>query len=144
MYCDYFGLKEKPFTITPNPRFIFLSKNHKEVFAHLLYGIRNHSGFIEITGEVGTGKTTALRTLLNQLDSDAYRLAFIFNPSLSALELLRGINREYGIDDTAGSAAELLSILNAFLLQENAAGRTVVLVIDEAHRSGADPSALQP
>jgi len=141
MYCDFFGLKEKPFNITPNPKFIFLSKNHKEVFAHLLYGIRNHSGFIEITGEVGTGKTTTLRTLLSQLDGDAYRLAFIFNPSLSALELLRSINREYGIDDTANSAAELLSGLNAFLLQENAAGRTVVLVIDEAQN--LEPAVLE-
>lgn len=131
MYCNFFGFSEKPFNITPNPRFLFLSKNHKEVFAHLLYGIRNHSGFIEITGEVGTGKTTALRTLLNQLDGDSYRLAFIFNPSLTSLELLRGINREYGIED-AGSAGELLSALNTFLLQENSAGRTVVLVIDEA------------
>ena len=132
MYCDFFGFTEKPFTITPNPRFIFLSKNHKEVFAHLLYGIRNHCGFIEITGEVGTGKTTALRTLLNQLESDSYRLAFIFNPSHSAQELLHSINAEFGIESTAFSAADLLSALNGFLLRENAAGRTVVLVIDEA------------
>lgn len=132
MYCEFFGFAEKPFTITPNPRFIFLSKNHKEVFAHLLYGVRTHCGFIEITGEVGTGKTTALRTLLNQLESDSYRLAFIFNPSLSALELLRSINAEFGIESTVPSAGELLGALNSFLLQENAAGRTVVLVIDEA------------
>ncbi len=132
MYCDYYGFSEKPFTITPNPRFIFLSKNHKEVFAHLLYGIRSHCGFIEITGEIGTGKTTSLRTLLNQLDSDSYRLAFIFNPSLSAQELLRGINREFGIAAGGATTDELLTVLNAFLLRENAAGRTVVLVIDEA------------
>jgi len=132
MYCDFYGFSEKPFTITPNPRFIFLSKNHKEVFAHLLYGIRSHCGFIEITGEIGTGKTTSLRTLLNQLDSDSYRLAFIFNPSLSAQELLRGINREFGIDAGGATTDELLTTLNAFLLRENAAGRTVVLVIDEA------------
>lgn len=132
MYCDFFGFAEKPFNVTPNPRFLFLSKNHTEVFAHLLYGIRSHCGFIEITGEVGTGKTTALRTLLSQLESDAYRLAFIFNPSFSAQELLRGINREFGIEDGAATSGELLNALNAFLLRENAAGRTVVLVIDEA------------
>jgi general secretion pathway protein A len=132
MYCDFFGFTEKPFAITPNPRFIFLSKNHKEVFAHLLYGIRNHCGFIEINGEEGTGKTTALRTLLNQLESDSYRLALIFNPSLSAQELLRSVNAEFGIESTAPSVADLLSTLNSFLLRENAAGRTVVLVIDEA------------
>lgn len=141
MYCEFFGFKEKPFTITPNPRFIFLSKTHKEVFAHLLYGVRSHCGFIEITGEVGTGKTTALRTLLNQLESDSYRLALIFNPSLSALELLRSINAEFGIESTAASAADLLSALNSFLLRENTAGRTVVLVIDEAQN--LQPAVLE-
>ena len=77
MYCDYYGFKEKPFTVTPNPRFVFLSKNHKEAFAHLLYGIDNHAGFIALTGEVGTGKTTVLRTLLVQLDSATVRSALI-------------------------------------------------------------------
>ncbi|MEJ2699374.1 MAG: AAA family ATPase, partial [Desulfuromonadales bacterium] len=141
MYCEFYGFKEKPFTITPNPRFIFLSKNHKEVFAHLLYGIRNHSGFIEVSGEVGTGKTTVLRTLLNQLQDDAYRLAFIFNPSLSALDLLRSINREFGIPDEPHNATALLAALNDFLLRENAAGRTVVLVIDEAQN--LEPAVLE-
>jgi len=141
MYCSYFGFREKPFTITPNPHFIFLSKNHKEAFAHLLYGIDNHAGFIELTGEVGTGKTTVLRTLLNQLDSDAYRTALIFNPSLSALELLRNINHEFGIpaDDMVNST--LLASLNQFLLRENSAGRTVVLVIDEAQN--LEPQVLE-
>jgi len=141
MYCDFFGFKEKPFTITPNSRFIFLSKTHKEVFAHLLYGVRSHCGFIEITGEVGTGKTTVLRTLLNQLQSDSYRLAFIFNPSLSAIELLRSINAEFGIESTAASAADLLDVLYSFLLRENTAGRTVVLVIDEAQN--LQPAVLE-
>lgn len=141
MYCEFYGFKEKPFAITPNPRFLFLSKNHKEVFAHLLYGIRNHSGFIEVSGEVGTGKTTVLRTLLNQLHDDAYRLAFIFNPSLSALDLLRSINREFGIRDEPANSTALLGTLNDFLLRENAAGRTVVLVIDEAQN--LEPAVLE-
>ncbi|AMV72234.1 hypothetical protein JCM30471_07180 [Desulfuromonas carbonis] len=132
MYLEFFGLTEKPFTITPNPRFIFLSKNHKEVFAHLLYGIRNHSGFIEVTGEVGAGKTTVLRTLFEQLEGDDYRLAFIFNPSLSAGELLRAVCREFHIEVTGFSTGEILDALNDYLLRENQAGRTVVLVIDEA------------
>jgi len=68
MYCDFFGFSEKPFTITPNPQFIYLSEQHREAFAHLLYGIESHAGFIAMTGEVGTGKTTVLRTLLTQLD----------------------------------------------------------------------------
>jgi general secretion pathway protein A len=141
MYREFFGFKEKPFSITPNPRFIFLSKNHKEVFAHLLYGIRSHCGFIEVTGEVGTGKTTVLRTLLSQLGDDAYRLAFIFNPSLSAPELLRSIHHEFGIPCAGATIDEMLSALNFFLLQENTAGRTVVLVIDEAQN--LEPGVLE-
>lgn len=141
MYCSYFGFREKPFTITPNPQFIFLSKNHKEAFAHLLYGIDNHAGFIELTGEVGTGKTTVLRTLLNQLDNDSYRTALIFNPSLSALELLQSINHEFGIPSDDQVNARLLDSLNRFLLRENAAGRTVVLVIDEAQN--LEPQVLE-
>lgn len=138
MYLDYYGFTEKPFTITPNPRFIFFSKIHKEAFALLLYGINNRFGFMELTGEVGTGKTTVLRTLLNQLGDDTYRIALIFNPSLSAVDLMRAINQEYGIPDTSGHVAGLLGELNSFLLRENAAGRTVVLVIDEAQNLAPD------
>ncbi len=141
MYCSFFGFREKPFTITPNPQFIFLSKNHKEAFAHLLYGIDSHAGFIELTGEVGTGKTTVLRTLLYQLDTDAYRTALIFNPSLSALELLQNINYEYGIPCNYRNNSNLLHLLNQFLLKQNAEGRTVVLVIDEAQN--LEPQVLE-
>jgi general secretion pathway protein A len=141
MYNSFFGFKEKPFTITPNPRFIFLSKNHKEAFAHLLYGIDSHAGFIELTGEVGTGKTTVLRALLAQLDSDTYRTALIFNPSLSAIELLQNINHEYGIPCEEQKNSPLLHSLNHFLLQQNAEGRTIVLVIDEAQN--LDPQVLE-
>ncbi|HEX5772783.1 MAG TPA: AAA family ATPase [Geomobilimonas sp.] len=132
MYCTYFGFREKPFTITPNPRFVFLSKNHREAFAHLLYGIDNHGGFIVLTGEVGTGKTTVLRTVMEKLDDGQYRTALIFNPCISPLELLRSINREYGLPAEGLDNADLLDHLNRFLLEENRAGRTVVLVIDEA------------
>jgi len=132
MYRSYFGFSEKPFNITPNPRFLYLSKQHKEAFAHLLYGIKNHAGFIELTGEVGTGKTTVLRTLLGQLDENSYIFALILNPCLSALELLRNINREYGIPHEGLENGALLDELNRFLLAENRAGKTVVLVIDEA------------
>jgi general secretion pathway protein A len=132
MYCKYYGFREKPFNITPNPRFIYLSKNHKEAFAHLLYGIRNHAGFIELTGEVGTGKTTVLRTILEQLDDENHRTALILNPCLSSIELLRNINREFAIPHEGLENGALLEELNRFLLAENRAGRTVVLVIDEA------------
>lgn len=132
MYCSYFGFREKPFNITPNPRFIYLSIQHKEAFAHLLYGIKNHAGFIELTGEVGTGKTTVLRTLLGQLDESSCISALILNPCLSALELLRNINREFGIPHEGLENGALLEELNRFLLAENRAGKTVVLVIDES------------
>lgn len=132
MYTKYYGFNEKPFTLTPNPRFIYLSKNHKEAFAHLLYGINNHYGFIELIGEVGTGKTTVLRTLLSQLQDDNYRSAFIFNPCLNGVELLRCINQEFGLKSEGAYTNELLEELNNFLLQENKRGITVVLVIDEA------------
>jgi general secretion pathway protein A len=132
MYLDFYGFREKPFNLTPDPRFVFLSKNHKEAFAHLLYGIQNHAGFILLTGEVGAGKTTVLRTLLSQLDADHHRTALIFNPCLSPAELLRNINREFGISSEISSPSDLLDLLNQFLLKENAEGHTVVLVIDEA------------
>lgn len=138
MYTKYFGFNEKPFTLTPNPRFIYLSKNHKEAFAHLLYGINNHYGFIELIGEVGTGKTTVLRTLLGQLRDEHYRSALIFNPCLTGIELLRSINHEFGIECNSEFANELLAELNRFLLQENSKGRTIVLVIDEAQNLQPD------
>ena len=120
---------------------MFLSRHHREAFAHLLYGIQQHSGFIEIIGEVGSGKTTLLRALLNELDDQQYRTALIFNPCLSAQELLSNINREYGIAFDNMSTAMLLDELNRFLLSENGAGRTVVLVIDEAQN--LDPNVLE-
>jgi len=132
MYCEFYGFREKPFSITPNPRFIFLSKQHQEAFAHLIYGIDSHAGFIELTGEVGTGKTTVLRTLLEQLDDEHHRVALIFNPCLSAVELLRSINREFAIPYEEMGNEQLLATLYAFLVAENGAGRTVALIIDEA------------
>lgn len=132
MYQSFFALKEKPFSLTPNPRFLFLSKTHNEVYAHLIYGIESRAGFVEVTGEVGTGKTTILRTLLTHLDGKKYRVAFIFNPKLTAFELLRNINREFGVADDGHSNPDLIHALNSFLLAENQAGRTPILVIDEA------------
>ena len=132
MYLDFFGFREKPFNLTPDPRFVFLSKPHQEAFAHLLYGINNRSGFIALTGEVGSGKTTVLRALLNQLDPDHHRTALIFNPSQSPRRLLLNINREFGIAPPSAPGSSPLDALNTFLLQENAAGRTVLVIIDEA------------
>ena len=132
MYLDFHGFRENPFNLTPDPRFVFLSKNHKEAFAHLLYGINNRVGFIALTGEVGSGKTTVLRALLSQLDADHHRTALIFNPCLSPPELLQNINREFGIPTDTSNSSSLLDALNLFLLQQNTEGRTAVLAIDEA------------
>lgn len=132
MYLDFYGFREMPFSLTPDPRFVFLSNNHKEAFAHILYGINNRSGFIVLTGEVGSGKTTVLRALLSQLDVGHYRTALIFNPCLSPTELLQNINREFGIPIQDSNSSSLLDNLNLFLLQQNGEGRIAVLAIDEA------------
>lgn len=138
MYQDFYGFTEKPFTITPNPDFIFLSRIHREAFAHLFYGIDSHAGFITLTGEVGTGKTTVLRTLLSQLDSEKYRSALIFNPCLSGVQLLAGICREFGVEAEEKNIFGYLDALNLFLLERHSEGSTVVLVIDEAQNLAPD------
>jgi general secretion pathway protein A len=138
MYCEFFGFSEKPFTITPNPQFIYLSEHHREAFAHLLYGIDSHAGFIAMTGEVGTGKTTVLRTLLSQLDPEKYSSALIFNPCRSGEQLLASICREFGVIPDEGNSFGYLDALNLYLLDQYQAGRTVVLVIDEAQNLTPD------
>ncbi|MDA8414406.1 MAG: AAA family ATPase [Desulfobacteraceae bacterium] len=138
MYCEFFGFSEKPFTITPNPQFIYLSEHHREAFAHLLYGIDSHAGFIAMTGEVGTGKTTVLRTLLTQLDPEKYCSALIFNPCRSGEQLLANICREFGVNPEERNGFGYLDALNNFLLEQHEAGRTVVLVVDEAQNLTPD------
>lgn len=138
MYQDYFGFKEPPFTLTPNPEFLFLSRCHQEAYAHLLYALESRAGFIELSGEVGTGKTTLVRTLLTQLAPETYRSALIFNPTLSPLGLLQEINREFGLPYTSKESRELHQTLNEYLLKENGDNRTVVLVIDEAQNLSRD------
>ena len=141
MYLEFYGFREKPFNLTPDPRFVFLSKPHQEAFAHLLYGINNRTGFIALTGEVGSGKTTVLRALLSQLDAEHHRTALIFNPSQSPRRLLQNINREFGIPFPGTPGSGPLEALNQFLLRENDQGRTVVLIIDEAQN--LEPPALE-
>lgn len=131
MYEAYYGLREKPFNLTPDPKYLYLSEKHKEAFAHLLFGIKNRSGFVMVTGEIGTGKTTICRTLLGQLDEDT-EVAFIFNPCLSPEELLRNINEDFGIKTAASTVRGLIDELNEYLLERNAKGKNCVLVIDEA------------
>lgn len=138
MYCEFYGFRESPFTLTPNPRFLFMSEQHREAYAHLIYAVDHRAGFVELTGEVGTGKTTLLRTFLGKLDQEGHRTALIFNPCLSDLELLQSVNREFGLVWESKSRVELLQVLNAFLLEQKEAGRSVVLVMDEAQNLPAE------
>ncbi|GIX35067.1 MAG: general secretion pathway protein GspA [Lysobacteraceae bacterium] len=135
MYLDFYGLKEAPFAITPDPRFVFLSERHRDALAHLLYGIGQggSGGFVQLTGEVGTGKTTLCRLLLEQLPQDT-RVALVLNPRLSPVELLETICEELKIDLTGrrGSLKGLVDALNTHLLEAYAQGLRVVLIIDEA------------
>lgn len=131
MYEAFYGLRERPFNLTPDPKYLYLSEKHKEAFAHLLYGIKNRSGFVMITGEIGTGKTTLCRNLLNQLDSET-EVAFIFNPFLNSVELMKKINHEFGIASDSDTLLSLTEELNVHLLNSAAHGKRCVLVIDEA------------
>ena len=131
MYESFFALKQKPFSITSNPSFLFLSQRHKEAMAYLTYGIKERMGFIEITGEIGTGKTTLCRALLNQLD-ETTKTAFIFNSNLTELQLMQTIIEDFGINTPKKSRSALFSELNHFLIQQLALNHNVVLILDEA------------
>ncbi len=132
MYLDFFGLHEKPFSIAPDPRYLYMTDQHKEALAHLLYGIGDEGGFVLLTGEIGTGKTTVCRSLLNQLP-DNVDIAFIVNPRLSANELLESICDEFSIDYSNFSSVKILiDKINQFLLQAYASGRNTILIVDEA------------
>ncbi len=136
MYNSFFGFRESPFNITPDPRFLFLSNRHQEAYNHLLFGIQERKGFIQITGEVGAGKTTICRAILEQLDSH-YRTALILNPVLTSTQLLRTVLTEFGLQPKRDRAS-CLEVLNRFLLSEISAEREVVLVIDEAQDLSAE------
>jgi general secretion pathway protein A len=131
MYSAYFGFREKPFKLVPNPQYLFLSKSHEEALAHLNYAIAQGDGFIEITGEVGTGKTTLCRAFLENLD-DATVAAYIFNPKLGPKQLIRTINDEFGIEYKADDTKDLIDKLNRFLIQKKTERKKVIVLIDEA------------
>ncbi|HVH04621.1 MAG TPA: AAA family ATPase [Myxococcota bacterium] len=137
MYAEFYGLREKPFALSPDPRYLFLADSHREALAHLLYGIEHGEGFISITGEVGTGKTTLCRTLLQRIEPGT-EVAFIFNPQLSAEELLQAINAELGLATEGLGRRQLMEQLNRFLLAKKADGRRVLLLIDEAQNLAPD------
>ena len=131
MYREFFGLKEKPFNVTSDPNFLFFSRIHKEAYSHILYGIKERKGFLEITGEVGAGKTTLCRAILNQFDRNT-KTAFIFNSNLPELQLLQCILEDFGVEALQKNKAGMLRQFNNFLLDELAKGNNVILVIDEA------------
>jgi general secretion pathway protein A len=141
MVLDFYGLAEPPFSLTPDPRFVFLSDRHREALAHLVYGIGQGGagGFVQLTGEVGTGKTTLSRLLLEQLP-DNVRPALILNPRLSAVELVEAIAEELGVDlaSVRGSQKGVVDALNRALLETHAAGKAVVAIIDEAQNLSDD------
>jgi general secretion pathway protein A len=133
MYLAHFGLREPPFSITPDPRFLYMSARHREALAHLVYGVGEHGGFVQLTGEVGTGKTSVCRCLLEQLPAHV-DLALVLNPRLSPVELLATVCDELRIPYPAGttSSKALVDRLHAHLLEAHAARRRTVLIIDEA------------
>jgi general secretion pathway protein A len=133
VYLDYYGLSEPPFDITPNPRFLFYSPKHREAFNHLLYGIRERKGFIQLTGEVGAGKTTICRSMLEQLGPN-WETALILNPMLDADSLIKSIAMEFGlyVKGMDLDRLEIIAMLNEFLLGLAEKKRDAVLIIDEA------------
>ena len=132
MYQKYFGLSELPFSIAPDPRYLYLSDKHREALAHLIYGVGDQGGFVLLTGEVGTGKTTICRCLLQQMP-DNVDVAFIINPRQSINQLLQSIFDEFNIPFQLGlSSKELIDRLNDYLLDAHSRGRNTILIIDEA------------
>jgi general secretion pathway protein A len=142
MYAAYFGLKHEPFSIAPDPRYLFMSERHREALAHLLYGIDGGGGFVLLSGEIGTGKTTVCRLFLEQIPANC-NVAYIFNPKLTVTELLQSVCDEFGItvvprSGLAPTVKDYLDPLNGFLLSAHAAGRNNVLIIDEAQNLSAE------
>jgi general secretion pathway protein A len=132
MYLDFYGFAEPPFSITPDPRFLFFSERHREALQHLLYGIRERKGFVQITGEVGAGKTTLCRAALERL-GPGFKTALILNPVMSSSQLLRTILTELGLQPPGrADRVAYLDLLNRFLLEQVPLGYDVVLLIDEA------------
>jgi general secretion pathway protein A len=141
MYASYFGLKQAPFSIAPDPRYLFMSERHREALAHLLYGLGGGGGFVLLSGEIGTGKTTVCRLFLDQVPANC-NVAYIFNPKLTVTELLQSVCDEFHIpvqpkDGLPPTVKDYLDPLNQFLLEAHAAGRNNVLIIDEAQNLSA-------
>src|SRR5947208_225069 len=142
MYTRFFGLKQQPFSLAPDPRYLYMSKRHREALAHLLYGVGGGGGFVLLSGEIGAGKTTVCRCFLEQIPKRC-NVAYIFNPKLTVMELLKTVCDEFhiptpGADAPAPTVKTYVDALNGFLLQTHAVGQNNVLIIDEAQMLSAD------
>ena len=137
MYEEFFGLTAQPFSITPDPHYLFFSRRHREAFEHMLFGITQRKGFIQITGEVGAGKSTLCRAVLEQL-REGFSTALILNPVMTGIQLVRTILHEFGLDDHGNDRVQLVRRLNDFLLERLHAGQDVVLFVDEAQDMSDD------
>jgi general secretion pathway protein A len=136
MYLDFYKLKEPPFNITPDPHYLFMSHQHREAYNHIMYGIRGRKGFIQLTGEVGSGKTTLCRAVLAELGHQV-NTAFILNPCLTETQLIRAILQDFGLKTTGKDMLKLIETLNTFLLQKMEAKENVALLIDESQNLSA-------
>ena len=142
MYEHFYGLKENPFNVTPNPEYIYLGEDHREALAQLLYGVREKKGFIVITGDVGTGKTTLIHYLLEKLDRNGHaKTAFLFNPKLTVNDFIQYILRDLGVRGQGQTKGEYLHTLHRYLLDAFRKDEKVVLIVDEAH--GLNPELLE-
>jgi|SRR5215469_796875 len=133
MYKQFFKLKKNPFEITPDPSFLFATTKHKEALAALYYGVRQHKGFVVLTGEVGTGKTLLVRCLLQLLNRDSVAYAYVFNSVLAPVEFLQYIAGDFGLPSSGRTKSDLLLLLGNHLIERHRKKQTTVLVIDEAH-----------
>lgn len=131
MYCEYYGFLRRPFEMTPDPSFLYLGEAHREGLATLVYGVQSGKGFVLLTGEVGTGKTTLLHALLGQLDAST-NCAFLFNPRLTPLDFFQILFEELGIDKKCANKAEYLLTLNSFLIERLERNEQTLLILDEA------------
>src|SRR3954465_2974853 len=138
MYLQYFGLEKNPFALSPDPRFLFLTGKHREALAALLFAITEHKGFMVMTGDAGTGKTTLVQKLLLSIPDACAQFSVIVNPSLTRSELLESVLMDFGQSEIPSSKALRLALLKSLLVRAHAEGRTSVVVIDEAHLLSAD------